>query len=53
MEQYKQYEIAVKILITAADYEEAEMVSKTWAKMALYHLTVGADEVLTVDIEEV
>lgn len=53
MEQYNQYDITVKIRITADDYEEAELVSKTWAKMALTHKIVGDIEVLTVDIEEV
>jgi hypothetical protein len=54
----KQYEITVKILVTIPDadsqsqYDEAMIIARYYADMALKYKSVGADEVVEVTAKE-
>lgn len=54
----KQFDITVKIRITTAEsagmteHEWASYVAESYAKMALEYKSIGADEVIRVDVEE-
>jgi hypothetical protein len=55
----KQYDITVKIRVSVpTDYcmtppEWAELIAQEYSRMALQYKTIGADEIIRVDIEEV
>lgn len=55
----KQYDITVKIRVsvpTESDItpsEWAELIARDYSRMALQYKSIGADEVIRVDIEEV
>jgi peptidyl-tRNA hydrolase len=54
----KQFDITVKIRVTVeADYsmteaEWADHIAHAYAKMALTYTSIGADEVIRVDVKE-
>jgi len=54
-----QYDITVKIRVTVEDgggmteAEWADYIAKSYAEMALTYKSIGADEVVRVDVEEV
>lgn len=53
-----QFDITVKIRITTAEsagmteHEWASYVAESYAKMALEYKSIGADEVIRIDVEE-
>ena len=55
----KQYDITVKIRVTVEDgggmseSEWADYIAKSYAEMALKYKSIGADEVVRVDVEAV
>jgi hypothetical protein len=56
----KQFEISVKILVTVPDDNSLGMsanqwagkIAGDWAKMALTHKSIGADEILEYTVKE-
>jgi len=55
----KQFDITVKIRVTVLDgdqqaqHEEAKIIAGQYADMALRYKSIGADEIVRVDVEEV
>ena len=55
----KQYDITVKIRVSVptdtdtTPAEWAELIARDYSNIALRYKTIGADEILRVDIEEV
>jgi hypothetical protein len=55
----KQYDITVKIRVSVPTHtdttpaEWAELIARDYSNIALRYKTIGADEILRVDIEEV
>lgn len=55
----KQYDITVKIRVTVTEgggmteAEWADYIAKSYAEMALKYKSIGADEVVRVDVEAV
>ena len=55
----KQFDITVKIRVTVEDHrgmteaEWADKIAKEYAEMALKYKSIGADQVVRVDVEEV
>ena len=56
----KQYEVTVKILVTVPDDNSLGMnadqwagkIAGDWANMALTYRNIGADDVVSIDVEE-
>jgi hypothetical protein len=55
----KQFDLTVTIRVTVPDrgnvaeqLEEAEFIAQQYAQMALKYKSIGADEILRVDVEE-
>ncbi len=55
----KQFDISVKIRVTTTDSggmsesEWANYIAQSYAEMALKYKSIGADDVIRVDVEEV
>jgi uncharacterized protein (DUF697 family) len=55
----KQYDITVKVRVTVTEgggmteAEWADYIAKSYAEMALKYKSIGADEVVRVDVEQV